>query len=125
MVALFLFKLNKMGLPKFFNNKETTRSRSGKQESRIAKDLKGGTFINSGATFKQNDIFTDFCEVEAKTTKFKSFKLDLEEFKKLEKKCSSTKIPFMVVQFEDSKKKQLAVLNYHDLLYLLEKINQK
>lgn len=44
----------------------TTRERSKKQESRIAKKLRGYTTINSGATFGQNDVITDFCEIEAK-----------------------------------------------------------
>ena len=56
-------------------DKKTTRERSRKQESRLAKQLNGYTTINSGATFGQNDVITDFCEVEAKTTEKESFSL--------------------------------------------------
>ena len=58
-------------------SEKTTRGRSGKQESRIARQLNGHTTINSGATFGQNDVITDFCEVEAKTTGKESFSLQL------------------------------------------------
>nr|DAX61654.1 MAG TPA: hypothetical protein [Caudoviricetes sp.] len=108
---------------KLLNGSPTTRSRSQKQESRIAKDLRGHTTINSGATFGQNDVFTDFCEVEAKTTNKESFSLKLSDWRKLRKKCSTTKIPIFVVDFETSKD-SLAVLTYDDLLYLLDKINR-
>ena len=55
----------------------TTRERSKKQESRIAKKLRGYTTINSGATFGQNDVITDFCEIETKTTAHESYSLKL------------------------------------------------
>lgn len=100
---------------------QTTRSRSKKQESKIAKDLQGKTTINSGATFGQNDVIGDFCEVEAKTTKHESFSLKLEDWRKLKKKCSTKKMPIFVVDFESSMD-SLAVLNYDDLLYLISKI---
>jgi hypothetical protein len=101
----------------------TTRARSGKQESKIAKDLKGHKFINSGATFGQNDVFTDFCEIEAKTTLNESFSLKLDDWRKLKKKCSSKKLPIIVVDFERSED-SLAVLNYDDLVFLIEKANE-
>jgi hypothetical protein len=100
----------------------STRSRSSKQESKIAKDLKGKTSINSGATFGQNDVITDYCEVEAKTTSHSSYSLKVSDYKKLEKKCNIGKIPIFVIDFE-KEKKSLAVLNYDDLLYLINKAN--
>ena len=96
-----------------------TRERSKKQESRIAKQLKGYTTINSGATLGQNDVITDFCEVEAKTTKKESFSLKLSDWRLLRKKCAPEKIPIFIVDFE-STKDSLAVLTYEDLLFLIQ-----
>lgn len=104
------------------NEKPSTRSRSGKQESRIAKELKGTTTINSGATFGQNDVLTDYAEIEAKTTSKESFSLKVADLDKLHKKCSPVKIPIMVIDFEESKK-SVAVISYSDLKYLIDKAN--
>lgn len=103
---------------------ETTRQRSSKQESRIAKQLKGYTTINSGATLGQNDVITDFCEVEAKTTKHDSYSLKLSDWRLLRKKCAGTKLPIMVIDFESSRD-SLAVLTYEDLSFLIQQANEK
>lgn len=113
-----------MPLPKHLQVKETTRSRSKKQESRIAKDLKGITTINSGATFGQNDVITDFAEIEAKTTKHSSYSLKVSEFEKLERKIKDYKIPIFIVEFENCDK-ALAVMNYEELKYLINKANER
>lgn len=113
--------------PKFFKElgeEPTTRSRSKKQESRIARELSGKLTINSGATFGQNDVITDFCEIEAKTTKKESFSLRLEDWRKLKKKCAVNKMPIIVVDFETCTD-NLAVLNYNDLMYLIERANKE
>ena len=101
---------------------ETTRKRSGRQESRLAKQLNGHTSINSGATFGQNDVITDFCEVEAKTTKHESFSLKLSDWRMLRKKCAGNKIPIFVVDFESSRD-TLAVLTMDDLAFLIQQAN--
>lgn len=103
-------------------SKSTTRERSSKQESRIAKQLNGHTTINSGATFGQNDVVTDFCEVEAKTTTKESFALKLSDWRLLRKKCATNKIPIFIVDFEQSKD-TLAVLTYEDLQFLINQAN--
>lgn len=103
---------------------KTTRERSYKQESRIAKELKGRTTINSGATFGQNDVYTDYCEVEAKTTQQKSYSLKLTDWYKLKRKCSPAKLPLMVVDFEESGD-SLAVLSFEDLKFLIEQANKE
>lgn len=108
-------------LNKMFEDK-TTRERSGKQESRLAKQLNGYTTINSGATLGQNDVITDFCEVEAKTTNKESFSLKLADWRVLRKKCAGNKIPIFVVDFEQSKD-TLAVLTMEDLQFLIEQAN--
>ena len=102
----------------------TTRERSGKQESRIAKQLNGHTTINSGATFGQNDVVTDFCEVEAKTTEKESFSLKLSDWRLLRKKCAGNKIPIFIVDFERSKD-TLAVITYEDLQFLINQANNE
>lgn len=103
---------------------KTTRERSKKQESRIAKQLNGHTTINSGATFGQNDVVTDFCEVEAKTTNKESFSLKLSDWRILRKKCAGNKIPIFIVDFEQSKD-TLAILTYEDLQFLINQINDE
>lgn len=109
-------------LEKLYSGK-TTRERSSKQESRIASELNGRTTINSGATLGENDVVTDFMEVEAKTTQKESFSLKLSDFRKLKKKAKVGKIPAMVIDFESSKD-SLAVLPYDDLIYLIQEANR-
>lgn len=112
----------KFGYMNAMFNEKTTRERSGKQESRIAKQLNGHVTINSGATFGQNDVVTDFCEVEAKTTKKESFSLKLSDWRLLRKKCAGNKLPIFVVDFEQSKD-TLAILTYEDLQFLISQAN--
>lgn len=101
---------------------KTTRKRSGKQESRLAKQLNGHTTINSGATLGQNDVVTDFCEVEAKTTAKESFSLKLSDWRLLRKKCAGNKMPIFIIDFEQSKD-SLAVMTYEDLQFLILQAN--
>lgn len=108
-----------MPLPKYLQEIETTRSRSNKQEHRIAKELKGKTTINSGATFGENDVIVDFCEIEAKTTKKDSFSVTYADIKKMSRKCSKVKIPIMVVDFEEYKK-SVVVMDYQDFLLIVK-----
>lgn len=109
-------------LDKLFDGK-STRERSYKQESRLAKALKGHTTINSGATFGQNDVVTDFCEVEAKITNKESYSLSLKDWRVLRKKCATDKIPLFIVDFEKSKD-TLVVLTYEDLQFFIEQANK-
>ena len=110
--------------PEWLNKKVTTRSRSKKQETKIAIDLKGRTTANSGAVFGENDVTTDFCEIEAKTTKKKSFSLDSGYFRKVEKKTKLGKLPVMVIDYETTGQ-SLAVLKYDDLKYLIAQANKR
>lgn len=112
-----------MTLPKWLEEKETTRKRSRKQETKIAKDLNGRATINSGATFGENDVVVDFAEIEAKTTKHNSFSLKMEDWTKLRKKSNVKKIPAMVIDFESSNR-SLAVIDYEDLKYLISLANR-
>lgn len=104
--------------------KPSTRARSKRQESRLAKQLNGHTTINSGATFGQNDVVTDYCEVEAKTTNKESYKLNLTDWRILRKKCAGNKIPIFVIDFEQSTD-TLAILTMDDLKFLLEQANRE
>lgn len=108
--------------PKWLDEKETTRSRSGKQESRIAKALKGHATINSGATFSQNDIINDFCEVEAKITSKDSFPFTLALWEKLVAKCKPGKIPVIALGLREDKK-QFAILDFEDFKFLIDTAN--
>jgi hypothetical protein len=111
--------------PKWLDNDiapQTTRARSGKQESRLAKSLKGYTSVNSGATFGQNDIINDYSEVEAKTTAKDSYSLKLSDWEKLVKKCPLTKIPLMVLSFETNKT-DLVILSLDEYKYLVSQVN--
>ena len=110
-------------LDKLFEGK-STRERSRKQESRLAKTLRGYTTINSGATFGQNDVVTDFCEIEAKTTSKESYSITLKDWRILRKKCAGSKIPIFVIDFEKSKD-SLAILTYEDLQFLIEQANKE
>lgn len=101
---------------------KTTRARSSKQESRLAKKLNGHVTINSGATFGQNDVITDFCEIEAKTTNKDSYSLKLVDWIVLRKKCVGNKIPVFVVDFEKTKD-SLAILTFDDLQFLIDQAN--
>ena len=116
-------KGNKLG---WLNPVETTRSRSKKQESKIAKDLKGYTTINSGATLGQNDAITDYCEVEAKTTKAKSISFKLRDWNTLYHKTAVGKIPIFAIRFEQVNKtnKEFILLSHDDFLYLVGKANK-
>jgi hypothetical protein len=102
------------------SNKANNRKRSDKRESSLAKELQGGTFINSGATFKQNDVFTDYCEIDDKTTSKNSFSLNTDLLETVKRKCDVAKIPIITVHFEE-KNKTYAVIAWEDLKYLLER----
>lgn len=109
--------------PKWLQVKETTRSRSKKQESKIAKDLKGRPTLNSGACFGENDVLTDYAEIEAKTTKKESFVLKVSDIEKMNKKCALGKLPIFVIDYETSGH-SMAVIQYDDLKYLIRKANE-
>lgn len=78
--------------------------------------------INSGATLGQNDVISDFCEVEAKVTSKASFSLKVADWQKLVGKADVKKIPIFMVEFEDDNL-ELAVVKKEDLLYLIEIAN--
>lgn len=114
-----------MRKPKWMNREpETTRSRSKRSESSVAKLLKGKLTINSGATLGQNDIVTDFAEIEDKTTAKESYRISLADWDKLVKKADTGKIPMLTVNFEH-RDLRLAVLPLDDLVYLLHQIEKR
>lgn len=112
-----------MSRPKWLSEKtdSTTRKKSKKQETKIAKLLKGKMSINSGATLGQNDVISDFCEVECKTTSKESFSVTMKDWTKLVEKCDVSKIPMMAITLEG--KGDFAVLQLKDLKYLIDVIN--
>lgn len=102
----------------------STRSRSKKQESRIARDLKGYATINSGATFGENDVIADFCEVEAKVTGRASYSITIKDWLKMVTKCKVDKMPIFMIEFEDPNL-ELAIISKTDLMYLIEAANER
>ncbi len=101
---------------------EPVRKRSVKQESNLAKSLKGVTTFNSGATFGQNDVLTDYCEIEVKYTDKDSFRIDLKTWSKLHVRCNAHKIPLMVVELQGV---SFAVLKLPDLKFFIDEANTK
>lgn len=102
---------------------DSTRARSKKQETKIAQRLNGRTTINSGATFGENDVITDYAEVEAKTTRKNSFSFKVADWQKMVDKCAVNKIPIFEIEFEGNDL-NLAVLNVDDLRMLIEMANK-
>lgn len=115
--------MSKRARPKWLDSdsKNTTRAKSKKQETIVAKLLKGHVTINSGATLGQNDVVADFCEVECKTTSKDSFSITKKDWSKLVTKCKTTKIPMMVVTLEGYE--DFAVVKLTDLKGFLDMIN--
>ena len=91
-----------MSKPKWLNKEDSTRKRSDKQETRLAKSFGGRKTCNSGAKFSENDVKTPKFSIEAKTTKKKQFTLKLEELKKMERKAPFKKTPLFVLNFEET-----------------------
>lgn len=102
---------------------ESTRSRSNAQETNLAAILNGRKTINSGATFGENDVVTDYAEIEAKTTTKFSYTFNRADFLKLRDKCKDNKIPMMVVQFETFGE-SFAILGFDDLKMLIDAANK-
>lgn len=102
---------------------EPTRVKSKKQESKIAQVLSGKVTINSGATFGQNDVITDWAEVECKTTSKNSYKLSVAEWRTIISKCNTMKIPLEIVEFQKSSL-SLAVIRLDDLILLIDLANE-
>lgn len=103
---------------------QSTRQRSEKTESKLAKAMKGKLTINSGATFGQNDIIADWCEIEAKTTSKESFSVTLKDWEKLVDKCNVKKIPLFMIDFEGKKNREFVVMNVDDLKMILSLIEK-
>lgn len=97
--------------PKWLDDskKSTTRARSIKQEKKLSTQFKGRTTINSGATFKQNDVVSDTHDIEAKITAKNSYVLKLDELDKLRRRAKSDKIPAFVIEFETAGKSFIVV----------------
>ena len=118
-----------MSIPKFLQDKvdrkdplnpAQRRKRSGKRESGLAKELGGRATVNSGATFGENDVVTDYAEIEDKTTLKNTYSLSADYLEEVAKKCALSKIPILTVQFE-TRNKTYAVIPWEDLKFLLER----
>jgi hypothetical protein len=98
--------------PKWLENADKndhTRKRSGKQEKKLSKQFKGRTTINSGATFRQNDVMSDTHDIEAKTTRSSQFVLKESDLEKMAQRVTGGRTPAYIVQFEKSGKSYVIV----------------
>lgn len=110
-------------LPKHLRPPDTPQVKGRKYETKLAKTLGGRVATNSGATFGENDIIADYCEVEAKLTTNESYSLKAKYFREVKKKCSIKKIPLMIVNFEkygDS----YAIIPMDDFEFILETLEK-
>ena len=103
-------------IPNHLIKEISTRARSKKQEVSLAKDFKGRTTINSGATFTQNDVTSEKFEIEAKTTDKESFILKLSDLKKMRRLCSIKKVPLFIVEMKGN---SYVTLDYEDFKELV------
>lgn len=107
-----------MAIPKWLEQ-GSTRQRSKKQEKKIAKQFGGKTTINSGATLKQNDVFSEDFDFECKTTGSGSYRFSVEEFRKLEKRTPGNRKPVFVIEFSEFDE-DYVVLKKSDFLTLIQ-----
>ena len=96
---------------------ETTRSRSDKQENRLAKDFNMRTTSNSGATFGENDLKGANMEFEAKTTDSNQYILKMADINKMERKCHKDKMPVFVVEFRKHDR-EMVIISMDDFKFL-------
>lgn len=106
-----------MGNPKWMNKEESTRSRSKKQENRLAKAIGGRATAGSGSVFGENDVTSDTLDIEAKTTQSTQYILKQKEFAKMKRRTPFGKVPVFVVNFENTKE-EYAILSMDDFLML-------
>ena len=107
-----------MPRPSWLKEEESTRKKSGKLKKKMPKSLKSGrTTVNSGATFRQNDITTDEIEIEHKYTEKSQYTLKIQELEKLRRRCKTNKVPVFVIEFIELNKK-FAVVPLDDILKL-------
>lgn len=108
-------------MPKWLDNikknGETTRSRSDKQENRLAKSFNMRTTSNSGATFGENDLKGDQMEFEAKTTDSSQFIVRIADLEKMEKKCHKDKMPVYIIEFRKHKR-EMVMISLDDFKFL-------
>lgn len=102
--------------PKWMQREPTKRGRSVKKEKALAKKVKGGkTTVNSGATFRENDIRSEDMDIEHKFTDKGSYTITLATLEKLRKQTKGDRVPVLVIEFEQTGK-AYAVVELGDLL---------
>ncbi len=104
--------------PAWLGKEKSTREKSNKQETRLAKTFGGKITSNSGARFGENDVKTPLFDIEAKTTESKQYILKLSELKKMEGRSKFDKTPLFIIEFATDGS-EYAVINITELLNLL------
>ena len=97
---------------------ENKKIKSNKQERAIAKELGGRVVTGSGCLWhSKGDSRTDDFLIEAKTTKNKYYKLNVETWLKIEKEATrdGMRRPLLQVDLEDGKDR-LVIMNVFDFL---------
>lgn len=101
-------------------NRNCTKYKSNKQESRVAKDLNAKVTVASGALWTQKaDVRNEDYLVECKTTAKDYYSLTKTTWEKIKKQALSDnfRIPIMCIDLEDGNH-VLAVLSIHDFIAL-------
>lgn len=93
---------------------EPVRRRSDKMVKKVGKKLGGRTTVNSGATFSENDLTTDDCDIEHKFTDKKQFTVKLSELEKLRRRSHGSKVPVFMIEFPGNSKRKYVVIDADD-----------
>jgi hypothetical protein len=98
------------------------KTRSKKQEERVAKELGGVTTVGSGCfDFQPHDVMTEQFLCEVKYTGAKSFALNAQYLNSLHKEAmKDDKLMVLVLEFFDPPRGSYAVINYADFLAFKE-----
>lgn len=103
--------------PKWLGKEKSTRAKSDKQETKLAKTFGGRKTAGSGSKFSENDVKTPEFEIEAKTTESKQYILKLDDWNKMQKKCSGYKKPLFVLEFAGNNT-DIVMMNMSDFIDL-------
>ena len=98
-----------MSAPEWLGKKDSTRKRSFKQETSLAKKFGGRTTSGSGSVFGENDVKTDDFHIEAKTTKSSQYIFKQAEFDKMEGRTPFDKKALFALCFENSGKEYITI----------------
>lgn len=103
--------------PSWLGKEKSTRAKSDKQETRLAKTFGGRKTAGSGSVHGENDVITPELDIEAKTTESKQYILKLSDWKKMQKKTRVDKKALFIVEFAGNNE-EIVMMNLTDFLAL-------